>query len=799
MKLSPWSARTHLALLAAALTLPILAFAAVLLWHLAFAEQERLQREALEDARHIAQGVDRLLADLLSSARILALTQHVREGEREQFYELSRKIHDDLGIVATLSRVDGQQIVSPLVPAGQALPRSLSPWDRTVLSTRQPAVSDLFRGIISGHLQFSVTVPVLDEAQTLRSLLRVSFPISQLQTLIEETAVASSWVVAVVDRSGTIMARNIRPEEFVGQPATRDLQENTLLQEGTWLGFTVDGRPVMGAYAKSELADWRIAIGVDRAELMAPVKQSMRWFAGLGAMLLTTAGLLAWRFGQRLTAAIRGLAETAAAVGRGEPVAPQHSSVAEVRDVEQALAEASSELMWSATALRESEERLRLALEAGRMAVWEVSLQTEELVGSPKLNSLFGFPPEASLTLDDLRSRFAPGERERMNAELQRTLSEGGNSLDLEFRCLWPSGEEHWLLLRGLVHLNEAGAVKSIVGVLFDITERKEGEAADALLAAFVTASPYPMASVSTEGVIQSWNPAAEALFGYCATEAIGAPASLLVPPTCPDGPNGIFNRVLAGETVQVEDLRARKDGTLVDIAINGAPIRDETGEVVGVAVIHRDISARKDAERRRQLLINELNHRVKNTLASVHSIARQTLRNSTDVDAACEAFEGRLLALSRAHNVLTRESWEGANLTEIVAEALAPYSDLHEDRIILNGPEVRLQPGFALSMAMVLQELATNAVKYGALSNASGQLKIAWKLTVLDEEQQLQLEWTEQGGPPVVAPSRRGFGSRLLKQGIDGQKTIHFDLTGLVFRLNAKLRAEPPLDTPSY
>jgi two-component sensor histidine kinase len=186
-----------------------------------------------------------------------------------------------------------------------------------------------------------------------------------------------------------------------------------------------------------------------------------------------------------------------------------------------------------------------------------------------------------------------------------------------------------------------------------------------------------------------------------------------------------------------------------------------------------------------------------------VQSIASQTLRNAETAAEAREAIEGRLFALSRAHDVLTRENWEGASLRAIVAEAIAPYSDRREDRLHLSGPDVRLPPRMALALAMALQELATNAVKYGALSNDMGQIRIQWALDRTTQPRRLSLHWQERGGPPVQAPKRRGFGTRLiersLSQDLDGDVRIAFEPGGVICTVDAPLASDspPPEDEP--
>jgi PAS domain S-box-containing protein len=216
---------------------------------------------------------------------------------------------------------------------------------------------------------------------------------------------------------------------------------------------------------------------------------------------------------------------------------------------------------------------------------------------------------------------------------------------------------------------------------------------------------------------------------------------------------------------------------------VAGQPVR-----FPGIVV---DITDRKRAEEHRELLIHELNHRVKNTLATVQSIASQTLRNADTMEGARSAMEARLLALSRAHDVLTRENWEGAGLLEIVREAMAPYRHEREKRIHMEGPDVRLSPRMALAIAMALQELATNAVKYGGLSDEDGEVRIAWSVNDAPEKR-LHLTWSESNGPAVEVPERRGFGTRLIERSLahdlHGKATIDFAPAGIVCTVDAPI-----------
>lgn len=194
----------------------------------------------------------------------------------------------------------------------------------------------------------------------------------------------------------------------------------------------------------------------------------------------------------------------------------------------------------------------------------------------------------------------------------------------------------------------------------------------------------------------------------------------------------------------------------------------------------------------RRQLLMRELDHRCKNTLAAVQSIADQTLRRASSPADFVEAFNGRIGALSRAHEMLTRGAWGPAGLAEVVGQALTPFCGVAGLRIAVSGPDVGLAPETAVAMHMTLHELAVNATKYGALSVEGGRLDVTWKLDREDGPKELEFRWTERGGPPVDQPRRRGFGSRLIEQGIakelGGEGQIVFDPEGVQFRLRAPL-----------
>jgi PAS domain S-box-containing protein len=208
-----------------------------------------------------------------------------------------------------------------------------------------------------------------------------------------------------------------------------------------------------------------------------------------------------------------------------------------------------------------------------------------------------------------------------------------------------------------------------------------------------------------------------------------------------------------------------------------------------GLSIYFRDIEERKQAEARQRLLVNELNHRVKNALATVQAIAAQSLRGEEVAPAARERFMERLMALARANDVLVAESWEGAGLEAVAAQVATPYaSGADAGRFVISGPAVHLSPNTAMAMALALHELATNAAKYGALSRPDGRVELSWQAA----EGQFRLTWRERGGPPVAPPTRTGFGSRLIQRGLTselkGQVAMDYAPEGLTCTITAPL-----------
>ena len=312
---------------------------------------------------------------------------------------------------------------------------------------------------------------------------------------------------------------------------------------------------------------------------------------------------------------------------------------------------------------------------------------------------------------------------------------------------------------------------------------------------------PAAVYTTDANGRITFYNRAAVEMAGrtpavgdeWCVTWRLYSPDGTFLPhEQCPMAVALKENRPIRN----VEAVAERPDGTRVPFMPYPTPLHDADGKLIGAINMLIDISERKRAEAQQKTLIDELNHRVKNTLSTVQSLAGQTARHAGSLPDFVQNFEARLMALARAHDLLTRRHWENAPLEMLLLELLAPVKEGSSRQILINGPSINLNPRTALGLTMALNELCTNAVKYGALSSVEGTLELDWRLRDDAGQRMIDLEWRERGGPLVRPPARRGFGSRLIERCIEGDLSGTFDLVyepaGVECRISIPVGMQP-------
>lgn len=311
--------------------------------------------------------------------------------------------------------------------------------------------------------------------------------------------------------------------------------------------------------------------------------------------------------------------------------------------------------------------------------------------------------------------------------------------------------------------------------------------------------SPLGIVEFDPELRILSWSKGAERMFGWTAREMVGRRLAELG--WLPEEDTSALVEQLAGSMADrtlrrsVETVRtAHRNGTLLECEWYSSVLRNGAGRPISLNVQMLDITERRRAEETQRLLIGELNHRVKNTLASVQAIATQTLRHTHDAKDFSRTFSGRIQSLARAHGMLSDTTWRGACLDELIRDQLR-LGTLDESRIAVTGPEVQLAPAPALRLALIFHELSTNANKYGALSQPSGRIALSWSVS----GDRLTIHWEESGCTGIKAPVRRGFGTTLIEQSIKadtGSARADYRNDGVTWEIQLTLA---PADAPDF
>lgn len=434
------------------------------------------------------------------------------------------------------------------------------------------------------------------------------------------------------------------------------------------------------------------------------------------------------------------------------------------------------------TALRDSEERFRALVSATSDVIYRMSPDWREM----RELSGRGFLAEAARPDADWQEGYIlPEDRDFVQARIDEAIRLKV-PFELEHRVFRADGAVGWAQTRAIPMLDERGEILEWFGATSDVTERRLGEerlreARDALALA-TSASQLGWGAWDFGADEAGWDARGREIIGLREDETTIRSWMERVHPEDREAlEREIEACVREARPFDLEYRVVHRDGTVRVVHGTGMfERRPASGGAQGTGLV-RDVTELRRWEEAQRLLVGELNHRVKNMLAIVQSTARQTQRTTSSVEAFNEAFEQRIHAIAGAHGILTRRNWSGAELGELAREALSSFSGDGDSQVRIEGPEVDLRPDATISFAMALHELATNALKHGALSRPEGRVDVRWRLEAGDR---VFFEWVESGGPEVTPPARRGFGSRLLERGIavelDGDVRLEFLRDGL-------------------
>ncbi|WP_207553002.1 sensor histidine kinase [Consotaella salsifontis] len=452
-------------------------------------------------------------------------------------------------------------------------------------------------------------------------------------------------------------------------------------------------------------------------------------------------------------------------------------------------------------ALRESESRFRHLADAMPQLVWTAlgdgtvdyyNCRFQEYSGIDQL-------PDGSFIWAPV---VHPDDLEKTVAAWSTAVTTGEEYF-CEHRVQRGDGSWRWHVSRAVPQKGEDGAVVRWFGTATDIHPVKMAE--DELrqeqeqLRIALDVAKLGNWSWDQRSRLLQLSPRSREIFGLSPScvASWATQRSLILPEDLATVSQAIADPSAEGRELRFECRIRRPSGSQARISVRGLLQRDQSDQLVEGSGIVRDITEDAQVEAQRSLLLHELNHRVKNTLAVVQGISSQTFRGNVDTETARREFERRIAALSRAHDLLTASNWNATNLSEIIADQIGVYHT--SDRLDIDGRDMKIRPKIAVSLALALHELFTNATKYGALSNETGRVSVRW--SVDQEKRTFVLIWQESRGPVVAPPSKRGFGSRLIERALAGElggrAEMEFREDGLrcTIAAPASALAPPPLE----
>lgn len=634
-----------------------------------------MESDIAQVARDVATAIDRELSATTTTLIALASSPALTDVDLKAFYNQAVAARDIGGIDFFLTSRTGKLVLSTQAAWNDGDgPSQDSPIAyKAVLEAAAPTVSSVSPGPPGSPPRFAISIAVRRGS---KAIYVVSALISsrRIYEILERAQLDRGWIATVIDRDGVIVARSEDFEKRAGTTWRGNMGAAQHTSSILWRTTDSNGEAVLRSTTRSQQSGWMILMTIPEAIANGPMERSWVLVAVLALGFALLSALLAFLFGKRLSDPVRALVQDARALGRGERVVPRSSSIVEVRTLGEELAAASGTREKMERSLRESEDRLRLALASAETGAWDWDLKTGVLLWDQRMRELWGLKAEDLISYEVFRAALEPADREMTEEAIRKAQAL----------------EEH---------------------AEYDVEYRVKGVR------------------------------------------------------------DGVERWVAATGRTQFAD---------------GVPVR-----MTGTA---RDITDRKRWEEQIHLLMREVTHRSKNLLAVIQAMARQTKLASRDVDDFEVRFSGRLQSLAAAHDLLVQCDWRGASMAEVVKSQLGHYLDQQASQIEVDGPSLIVTPEAAQNIGLAVHELSTNAAKYGALSVPGGRVKVRWIHAANGgDDGRVHLTWTEQGGPEVIKPSRRGFGQvvteQLTARALQGTANLMFERAGVSWELDMPAR----------
>jgi len=788
LRLDRWRIGHRLIALVVAIALPLNLLIIAVIASLASSSIELQRTSLLYTARSVASGVDAQLAkyvaiaaDLQKSSALLANNITAFESEARQ----ALTAVPDAWIA--LADVSGQELVNTSLGSAHSLPRrgaeALAAQERAV-KTRSIIITGVRRSTAIGDWVVTVEAPVLKNGEPFR-VISVAIGLPSFLTVLNQLDKPNAWLVGIIDGDGRFVARVPDNDKQVGQLASEGWR-NVRHQEGIAEFHAIEGEWVVNANVLSRLSDWTIGIGMQKSELTGAAWRAVRWSAIFGALISLSSLLLAVQVARSISRPINVLQNNAVALVRGSPM-PYRPDTPEIRELWESLSHAVDDRNRADLELKRLSARMTAIVSSSYDAIVTKTLDGTITGWNESAERMFGYP-EKEIVGQSIR-RLIPPDRQQEEDEIIAQLQRGEMIQSFETVRLTKDG--HFIDVSVTISPLRDGRGKLIGAskVARDITERKERERrlreSEERLSQIINTVNAFVGLLDASGKIIEVN--ARAL------EAAGAAREDVVGRLMADAPwwsyspeanklvSDIVARCLAGETVRC-DLQYSAQGEMRWVDFQAAPIFAADGSVAAVVPSGVDITDRKRSEEQVRLLMLEVNHRAKNMLGVVLAIARQT--TSTSPRDFLKKLTERIQSLSVNLDLLVKNEWQGIDLEPLVHAQLAYFSDSIGTRIAIEGPELRLSREAAQGIGMAMHELATNAIKHGALSNEHGRITIAWTC----DDNVFSIFWQEHGGPAVEPPTRRGFGNTVLttlaEAAVSGHVSMNYNPDGLRWEL---------------
>jgi len=791
--LGHWRVGHRLIALVVAIALPLNLLIIAVIASLASSSIELQRTSLLYVARSVASGVDAQLAKYLAIAADLQKSPALMMDDLAAFEMEARQaltaVPDAWVVVADAS---GQQLVNTSPKARRPLPRrnpeSLQA-QRRVFQSRATTVTSVRRGSAVDDWVASVEAPVFKDGQPFRAVsVAISLPV--FLNVLGEQEMPKAWLAGIIDENGRFVARVPDNETRVGQPASdgwRKVQDVDGLSEFP----SLDGDLVVNANARSKLSGWAIAIGVPKGELTGTAWRAVRWSAILGAMISLSSLLLAAQVARSVAGPINILRSNAEALVNGLPM-QYRPDTPEIRELWESLSQAVDDRSHADLELKRVSARMTAIVNSSYDAIVTKTLDGTITGWNESAERMFGYS-EKEIVGQSIR-RLIPSDRQQEEDDIIGRLQRGEMIQSFETVRLTRDGHSIDVSVTISPLHDGRGKLVGASKAARDISERKQRERrlreSEERLSQIINTVNAFVGLLDASGKIIEVN--ARAL------EAAGAAREDVVGRLMADAPwwsyspeankrmSAIVARCLAGETVRC-DLQYSAQGEMRWVDFQAAPIFAADGSVTAVVPSGVDITDRKRSEEQVRLLMLEVNHRAKNMLGVVLAIARQT--TSTSPRDFLDKLTQRIQSLSVNLDLLVKNEWQGVDLEPLVHAQLAYFSDSIGTRIAIEGPELRLSREAAQGIGMALHELATNAIKHGALSNEHGRITIAWTC----DDDVFSIFWQEHGGPAVEPPTRRGFGNTVLttlaEAAVSGHVSVDYNPDGLRWELTCSAR----------